>query len=142
MMPELARALAQATPRFHAAIQVDPTGCHLWTRSRNSRGYGVFYLDGKLRLAHRVAWLMAHGRWPSEDLKVDHICEVKACVNPDHLRELTNRENVCRSPLSPMNVYRNAVECRNGHPYDTTTRIDSNGWRVCSYCPSRRGRSS
>lgn len=142
MMPELASAVAQATNRFYAAVQIDPSGCHLWARSKNSRGYGVFYFDGKVHLAHRVAWVFAHGAWPNPDLRVDHICEVKACVNPDHLRELTNRENILRSPLSPMNVLLAATECRNGHPYDETTRVDSNGWRVCSRCPSRRGRSS
>lgn len=142
MMPELSHAIARYAPRFHAAVQVHPSGCHLWTRALNSRGYGVFYFDGKNHLAHRVSWVLTHGRWPAAHLKVDHICEVKACVNPHHLRELTNGANIMRTPRSPMNVLRAATECRNGHPYDDTTRLDGNGWRVCSRCPSRRGRSS
>ena len=73
-----------------------PNGCHEWQRARNSRGYGVVWCDGKVRLAHRVAFYLANGRWPIDGLVVDHICENKACVNADHLRELENWQNVRR----------------------------------------------
>jgi hypothetical protein len=131
----------RAAARFDAAVSQAPGGCHTWTRALNTRGYGVFWLDGRLQLAHRVAWLRRHGSWPDATLRVDHICENKTCVNADHLRELTNRDNVMRSPLSPMNLMLAATTCRNGHPYDASTRTDKNGWRVCAQCPSRRGRS-
>ena len=74
-----------------------PTGCHIWQKARNSRGYGVFWFDGKLHLAHRVAWFLAHDAWPNPSLVLDHICEVKECVNPAHLRELTNSQNLRRA---------------------------------------------
>ena len=44
---------------------VNESGCHVWTKAKNSRGYGVIWCDGKVRLAHRVAFYLAHGRWPS-----------------------------------------------------------------------------
>ena len=76
---------------------IDSNGCHIWQKARNSRGYGVIWHDGKVRLAHRVAWFLKHGAWPIKGLVIDHICEVRACVNADHLRELTNGQNIMRA---------------------------------------------
>ena len=72
-------------------------GCHIWQRATNSRGYGVVWHDGKVRLAHRVAFNLAHGRWPDPTMVIDHICNQKLCVNPEHLRELTNWQNLRRA---------------------------------------------
>lgn len=83
--------------RLQAGAVVTPEGCLEWQRSRNSRGYGVIYFDGKLHLAHRAAFLARHGRWPEEGMVVDHACENKGCVNPEHLREMSNSENILRA---------------------------------------------
>lgn len=84
--------------RMAAAVILDPvTGCLVWQRALQKRGYGVIYFEGKLRLAHRMAFYLAHGRWPAEGLVTDHVCENKACVNPEHLRELTNSQNLLRA---------------------------------------------
>lgn len=82
-------------PRFQYIV--DAHGCHLWQRAKNNRGYGVIYFDGKLRLAHRVAWFLHFGDWPDPRLVTDHICQVKACVNVAHLRELPNHLNLRRA---------------------------------------------
>lgn len=79
------------------AYTVDLNGCHIWQRARNSRGYGVVWHDGKVRLAHRVAWFLEYGRWPTQGLVIDHVCNVKACINPAHLRELENWQNLRRA---------------------------------------------
>lgn len=74
-----------------------PTGCHIWQNAKNSRGYGVVWFDGKVRLAHRVAFYLTRGRWPADGLVVDHLCDTKDCVNPDHLQETTNWRNLRRA---------------------------------------------
>lgn len=92
----MSATIATITPNRFRYV-VDASGCHIWQRSLNNRGYGVVWFDGKVRLAHRVAWFLEHGRWPDPDLVTDHICEVKACVNVHHLRELPNHLNLRRA---------------------------------------------
>jgi hypothetical protein len=75
-----------------AAYAVDPeTGCWVWQRSRDTRGYGHVRLAGRLRVAHRVLYERDRGPIP-EGLTLDHLCRNKACVNPAHLEAVTHRE--------------------------------------------------
>ncbi len=77
---------------------VDPeTGCYVWNRARQTRGYGAVWFRGRVHLAHRVAWFLANDSWPDPSRVVDHVCNNKACVNPDHLRELSNSLNIRRA---------------------------------------------
>jgi hypothetical protein len=78
--------------------KVDKTGeCWLWTAVLNEHGYGIlrrwnFNGNGPRNyLAHRYS-LMLLGIEPGE-LHVDHICHTPACVRPEHLRVVTNKQN-------------------------------------------------
>lgn len=76
--------------RFWA--KVDKTGdCWLWMGAL-SRGYGSFHSDDRTKFAHRFAYELATGPIP-EGLDIDHICRVKRCVRPDHLRPTTRSQN-------------------------------------------------
>lgn len=115
--------------RFIAKLSIDDNRCWLWTGQLNSRGYGRLYLAGKMALAHRLSYRHFHGEIP-DDLVVDHICNVKRCVNPMHLRLLTNAENITRA------VHRDA--CPNGHPYtDDNVYVDGRS-RKCRICVRAR----
>lgn len=46
--------------------------------------------------AHLWIYELLHGPI-AKGLRVDHLCEIKRCVNPDHLEAVTNAENVKRS---------------------------------------------
>lgn len=83
--------------RLAAGVAPGSNGCLEWQRSRNSKGYGVIYFDGKLHLAHRAAWLARYGDWPAVGLVVDHICNNPACVRIEHLRLLSNGDNIRRA---------------------------------------------
>lgn len=73
--------------------KVDKTdGCWLWTAARNRDGYGMFKVDA-MRLAHRVAYELLVGPIPA-GMDLDHTCHAPACVNPDHLRSTTHRQNL------------------------------------------------
>lgn len=73
------------------------SGCYEWTAAIQSRGHGAVWFEGRVRLAHRVAWVLEHGRWPAADKVLDHICNNRRCVNVEHLRELTNGQNIQRA---------------------------------------------
>jgi hypothetical protein len=75
--------------------KVDKSGdCWLWTAFKDKRGYGQFSLDGKLLYAHRHSYTLAN---PDEDLtgmSIDHQCHNSSCVNPEHLRAVTHKQNL------------------------------------------------
>lgn len=66
--------------------------CWLWTAGLSNAGYGNFTMDGSSLLSHRVAYAWACGSIP-QGVEIDHKCHNRACVNPDHLRQVTTKQN-------------------------------------------------
>lgn len=68
-------------------------GCLVWTSNVGGREpYGVITFAGKRVYAHRAAYEIANGPI-SADVEIDHICHNTLCVNPEHLRIATHKQN-------------------------------------------------
>lgn len=80
------------------SIPVPFAGCWLWLLSLGSHGYGNACLDGEHTTAHRVSFLAFKGPIP-DGMLVQHSCDNKLCVNPDHLSLGTDATNALDKKL-------------------------------------------
>lgn len=110
-------------------------------------GYGKIYANGKLRLAHRVAWEFFRGSIP-DDFVIDHrVCRMKCCVNPDHLVPCSCVEHTAQPDSGPQ---RNKAKthCPRGHLYSgDNLYMASDNHRICvacrnAYIASTKGRKA
>src|SRR5699024_5334983 len=70
----------------------DDGECRIWDGSKTGLGYGQMSYLGKTNSVHRVAWMVSRGEIP-DGAEVDHTCSNRDCVNIDHLRLTTHRQN-------------------------------------------------
>lgn len=111
--PEMAAIMA---PRILKKT-VREGDCWLRTTCLNAPGYSGASLtvDGRQRffLAHRVMYVHTKGVIP-DGHTIDHLCEHRNCVNPEHLQAVTHRQNVLRSRTNPFAVNARRKRERNG----------------------------
>ena len=101
--------------------RVDANGdCWLWTGGKADTGYGTVHIEGKTWHAHRVAYELLVGSIPV-GLELDHLCRVRACVNPDHLEPVDHRTNLLRGASPAAIAFRTGI-CIRGHAVAGTNR--------------------
>lgn len=119
--PEIASQYRYNTPELFWSKAVRVGDCLIWQGRLDDKGYGRWRCDGQEMRAHQYAFTNSHGPIP-QGMEVDHRCRVRACVDPNHLRIATSKQN-------SENLSRHSDRSVSGHRgvyWNKTT----NSWRV------------
>lgn len=123
--------------------------CWLVQGSLDKDGYAYIQVQGVSWRAHRLAHVVWNGPIP-KGLVVDHRCWVRNCINPRHLRALTQEENIAwdarkvrLGPPKPSQTQiatalrKRAGVCRSGHviaEVGTVSKGGPSGRQSCRMC--------
>lgn len=97
--------------RFHDNVPMNPNenGCWIWQGHSYPNGYGCLKVFGKTVSAHRYAYSLYCGPIP-DGMEILHTCDVRKCVNPDHLNVGTHAQNMAEAKS------RGRMRSGKGHP--------------------------
>lgn len=115
---------------------VTETGCWIWT-GKIMKGYAIYGIYGKTWKGHRLAYAATKGG-ADGSLVICHECDVRCCVNPNHLRADTQLANMQEaSRRNRWGSVQLQETCKRGHPYGPQRPGRS---RQCDICRLERGR--
>lgn len=125
--------------QFWERVEPEPnSGCWLWTGPFVLGGYGTFSVSSRRMVgAHRFAYAEVYGPIP-EGMLVCHRCDVKPCVNPDHLFLGTQRDNMQDMVRKGRNWQSLVTHCPHGHEYNEANTRLYRGHRYCAVCERER----
>lgn len=126
-----------ANERFWSKVNKNgPNGCWIWIGSSDGR-YGQFRINGKLKKAHRVAWLFTYGDSPDGKMAC-HKCDNPACVNPDHIFWGTMSDNILDAVKKGRHKHGGSLKthCKRGHLMagENLKIRPATGGRLCVAC--------
>lgn len=123
--------------RFFRMVEKTDT-CWIWKGSK-IRGYGNFLpLNKKNFRAHRWSFEYYNGQINVKSV-ICHSCDNPSCVNPIHLWQGTQADNMRDCASKKRNVSQKKTHCPSGHEYTEENTIKYNrkeGWGVrrCRIC--------
>jgi hypothetical protein len=79
--------------RLWPKVSIQPSGCWHWIGAKDTSGYGRFRVGNRMERAHRAVWRLCVGDIPT-GLQLNHDCDVRDCVRPEHVYIGTQGDNV------------------------------------------------
>lgn len=107
-------------------------------------GYAAIGLDGKKKLHHRVVLEKKLGRPIRDGYCALHTCDVRNCINPDHLWEGTQQDNIWdaqdkgRWNAWGTNEKKAQTHCIHGHEFTEANTYTYKKQRHCKACERER----
>lgn len=99
------RLIPRSDPVGDFWSRVDKSGdCWIWTGAREPLGYGRVWHNGRVMLAHRVAWELDYGAPPPARLQACHLCHNPSCCRPSHVTFGTAAANAAHQVLSGLTL--------------------------------------
>lgn len=132
----------QVAKKFWASVDKS-ANCWNWIGWLDSHGYGTLHFGYKHHRAHRISFEI-HGGTLDQSMVLDHLCRNRKCVNPDHLEQVTNVENVMRGVSGPA-INATKTHCKEGHELlgsnlyvDTSCKNPKRKCKTCMRAATRR----
>lgn len=127
--------MQDAVSRLMTKVKISDSGCWLFIGAVGRNGYGRFRLERRLQLAHRASYKLYKGEIPIGH-HLHHVCEIRHCVNPDHLVPVLPRVHLVElSPNAPAFINSRVTHCPKGHKYTVDNLYrDKRGSRECKAC--------
>jgi len=116
-------------------LKVDKTkGCWIWKGYKDSKKYGGFYLSCNKRMerSHRISFFLSFGKWPEKSIL--HSCDNPSCVNPEHLREGSQYENMQDARKRKRFPDQKQTHCKRGHELSEENVYANRLNRDCKLC--------
>ena len=128
-----------AIDRLLAKVRIDDDGCWIYEGAL-CKGYARLRGDDRKKVfGHRLAWEHFIGPIP-DGLTYDHLCEIRACVNPGHGELVPMLVNIRRASRGMATVNRAKSSCPQGHSLAGDNLVKSAPGRVCRECRKETNR--
>jgi HNH endonuclease len=102
--------------RWYARCVIAPTGCILWTGPVNLKGYAQANYRNSRSVLTRLIYRIKVGPIPP-GMHVCHTCDVRNCINHEHLWLGTPRDNMRDKDAKGRNPFTNKTHCKHGHEF-------------------------